>query len=211
MSIKNSPDRVRADVLSARKVRLMREINTLFDELSDLDSALAEAVVVDLNQQLTEKSKEVINDAPPLATVRHDSAYGAGETSLADVDGREAARDTDIKSFLKPNEIDQRSLDNRKLRGPLLDEIALLLLLANDERNIVYDDIKKEFASLRIEIEDSTLLSRLSRLRSDNRKALEPVSTTGTGFYRLSTGGRKVAQDFREKRWPDRLASAEPA
>jgi hypothetical protein len=86
-----------------------------------------------------------------------------------------------------------------------------LLLLANDERNIVYDDIKKEFASLRIEIEDSTLLSRLSRLRSDNRKALEPVSTTGTGFYRLSTGGRKVAQELREKRWPDRLASAEPA
>lgn len=206
MPTKNSPD---PEAEAARKVRLMRQINTLFQELSELDPAMAEGTVVDLKQQLNEKSKGVVTDASSSTTLQHKRLRSEREEAAVEVDGRDLARGSDITSFLEPNEINQRSLDNRKLRGPLVDEVALLLLLANDDRSIIFDDIKKEFERLRIDVEDSTLLSRLSRLRSDNRKALEPVSVTGMGLYRLSLGGRKVAQELREKRWPNRSSPKE--
>jgi hypothetical protein len=199
--------------LADRAFDLADETTAVLVELADQEPQLAAALARRIYSKVTDRSKHFIKLRDPivdpdnaesdLATseAADDAETGFAHTEASAVSKPDVAFEHakgDIQSFLKPRDIDQRSLQNRKLRGELFDDIILMLLLANSERMLVASDIKNEFIRLRIKVRDTALLSRIARLRED--KALEPVSVTGTGLYRLSADGRKIAQSAKEQR-----------
>jgi hypothetical protein len=189
--------------VAARAVRLTNEASAVLQELAEYEPNTAFALASNLFDTVSEKTKLILNDDPSQAEEAK-SQLSVEQGGVSTSERFDLAPDTgEIKSYLKPSEINQRSILNRKLRRTMYDDIVLLLLLANEGRDLVATDLKNEFARLQIKIGSTTLLSRVARLRED--KAIESVIVTRAGFYRLTMGGRKVALEAKRKRWSSQL------
>jgi hypothetical protein len=111
---------------------------------------------------------------------------------------------------LDKSSVNYRDESNKFSRSQLYNDITLIFMLENMQfsAGLLFNDIKGEFTRLGVDIKDSALLSRLSRMRTDG--ALLPISKKGgsspqngsspTGRYKLSEGGIKAALAARRQR-----------
>jgi hypothetical protein len=186
--------------LADRALDLVEETSTALIALARYEPKTAVTLARQLYEKVADKSKSSVNSKTNASSPdKRRSSLGTERSDTAlNVGAAVGHSDDEIRSCLKPSDIDQRSIRNRKLRGTLFDDIILTLLLENRERDLVAADIKNEFARLQIVVKENALLSRIARLRE--AKSLEPVVSTGTGIYRLSPDGMKTAQSAKDRR-----------
>jgi len=186
--------------LADRALELFEQTSLALVELARREPETAVALARRLYIRVAERSKSDAKLPDPHSAIERSPVEFATPEKTKVLGAHVAIKlgNADIRSFLKPHDIAQRSLRNRTLRGALFDDIILLLLHANSDRDLVAADVKGEFVRLDIQAGETALLSRIARLRESG--CLEKVSVTGTGLYRLTEAGRKAAQTAKDRR-----------